>query len=283
MPAGSSPSGVPDGADASRLAARELGSAVAAARESSGLRVEQVAEATRIRATLVRAIESGDFAPCGGHVYARGHLRAIATALGTDAAAFLDAYDKLSGQTDTVLRTASDEDRVEAEPMALAGLRGQRHRPASGWLIAAVAAAAVLAVGIGFSVVRGGTAPSDHRAAPTVSRSAQQPQPQPSEPSRPAASQTVAYAGVNVTVNVHDGNSWVHATDETGAVVFQGTLAAGQTKDFHAAERLKFVFGYAPAVNLVVNGKSIGQPPANSSEVATVSIDSNTATTGQLG
>ena len=50
--------------------ARPLGAALAAAREQRGLSVEDVAAATRIRATIIRAIEADDFAACGGAVYA---------------------------------------------------------------------------------------------------------------------------------------------------------------------------------------------------------------------
>lgn len=284
MPAGSSPQGVSGGPDAGAERARELGRTIAAAREAAGLSLEQVAEATRIRTTLVREIEAGNFAPCGGHVYARGHLRAIATAIGVEGAPFLAAYDELSGQTDTSARIAVGADRIEAEPMALGGLPGERRHHASGWLIAAVGAAAILAVGIGVSVVQGGDGGGPAAVQVQTSSGASQPPGQTSnEPVRPTAPQTVAYAGVNVLVNVNGGACWVHAVDESGAVVFQGTLTSGQAKEIHAAQQLKFIFGNAPAVTLVVNGKSIGQPPSNSSQVSTVSIDANTATTGQLG
>jgi cytoskeleton protein RodZ len=284
MPAGMPPKGVSGGPDVSAERARALGSAVAVARENAGLSIEQVAEATRIRATLIRAVEAGDFAPCGGHVYARGHLRAIAAVLDVDGAAFLADYDELSGQTDTAVRKAPAGDRIESEPMALGGLRGEHRRPASGWLIAAVAAAAVLAGGIGLSVFRGGDggSPSALDISPSTSVTTGPSRPG-SESPRPSVSQTVAFAGVNVVVNVTGSASWIHAVDENGTLVFQGTLAAGQTKELHGAQQLKFVFGNAPAVSLVVNGKSIGQPPANSSQVANVTIDANTATTGQLG
>ena len=275
--------GAESGADSGREAAVALGQALAAARESAGLSVDQVADTTRIRTTLIRSIEAGRFGPCGGHVYARGHLRSIAAAIGVPAQPFIDDYDALSGQTDTVVRTAPAKDRYQSSPVGLSDLGGKRRAPASGWLIAAVAAAAVLALGIGISVVRGGGGggPAALDAAPSTSVSS--PGGGRSDAPTPSVSQTIAYAGVNVVVNITGSPCWVYATDETGAVVFQGTLASGQVKEVHAAERLKFVFGNAPAVTLVVNGKSIGQPPANSSQVATVSIDANTATTGKLG
>ena len=61
-----------------------LGSELAAAREALGLSIDEVAARTRIRGTLIQAIEQDDFAPCGGAVYARGHIRSIAHAVGID-------------------------------------------------------------------------------------------------------------------------------------------------------------------------------------------------------
>ena len=53
-----------------------VGQMVARARTSAGLTVAQVADTTRIRATLVSAIEQDDFRLCGGEVVgplATGH------------------------------------------------------------------------------------------------------------------------------------------------------------------------------------------------------------------
>jgi cytoskeleton protein RodZ len=51
-----------------------VGAVLAEARTARGLSVEDVAASTRIRATLVRAIENDDFSRSGGAVYARGHI-----------------------------------------------------------------------------------------------------------------------------------------------------------------------------------------------------------------
>ena len=63
-----------------------IGQTLIAARERAGMSVEQIAEATRIRQTLVRAIEHDDYGLCGGDFYARGHIRTIAGAIGLDPA-----------------------------------------------------------------------------------------------------------------------------------------------------------------------------------------------------
>jgi Helix-turn-helix domain len=70
-----------------------IGGALAGARSEAGLTVDQVSERTRIRATIIRAIERDDYAVCGGNFYARGHIRAIARVVGTDPAPLIEQYD----------------------------------------------------------------------------------------------------------------------------------------------------------------------------------------------
>src|SRR3954451_5646449 len=69
-----------------------LGSALRSAREARGLEVADVARAINLRETVVRAMERDDFSLCGGHVYARGHLRAFAKQVGLAPAPLLATY-----------------------------------------------------------------------------------------------------------------------------------------------------------------------------------------------
>lgn len=70
-----------------------IGGALAEARSEAGMTVDQVSERTRIRSTIIRAIERDDYAVCGGDFYARGHIRAIARVVGTDPAPLIEQYD----------------------------------------------------------------------------------------------------------------------------------------------------------------------------------------------
>ena len=74
------------------------GATLAASRQRSGLSIEDVAAATRIRATMVRAIEKDDYELCGGEVYARGHIRSIAHVVGADAEGVVAAFDRRYGR-----------------------------------------------------------------------------------------------------------------------------------------------------------------------------------------
>src|ERR1700739_258184 len=50
-----------------------------------------------IRETIIRPIDQGDFSPCGGDFYARGHIRSIAGVVGTDPAPLIREYDEEHG------------------------------------------------------------------------------------------------------------------------------------------------------------------------------------------
>lgn len=70
-----------------------IGEALAGARGQAGLTVADVSEQTRIRQGLIRDIEGDNFAGCGGDFYARGHIRSIARAVGTDPEPLIEEYD----------------------------------------------------------------------------------------------------------------------------------------------------------------------------------------------
>jgi hypothetical protein len=71
-----------------------IGGALATARGEAGLTLDQVSERTRIRVTIIRAIERDDYSMCGGDFYARGHIRAIARVVGTDPVPLITEYDE---------------------------------------------------------------------------------------------------------------------------------------------------------------------------------------------
>jgi len=67
------------------------------ARVERGISLEDLAQATKLRASILAAMESDDFSHCGGTVYARGQLRAIAPVLGIDPDDLVDAFDRELG------------------------------------------------------------------------------------------------------------------------------------------------------------------------------------------
>jgi hypothetical protein len=70
-----------------------VGEALTGARNQAGLSVEELSERTQIRGTVIRSIEQDDYEACGGDLYVRGYVRAIAGAVGLDAQSLIDEYD----------------------------------------------------------------------------------------------------------------------------------------------------------------------------------------------
>ncbi|WP_433340433.1 helix-turn-helix domain-containing protein [Streptomyces sp. CA-253872] len=235
-----------------------LGETLRQARAKAGLRVEDLSASTRIRVPLVQAIENDDFSQCGGTVYARGHLRALARAVGLDPEPLLARYDAEHGGGASLPTPAAP--LFEAER-----IRPDRRRP--NWTAAMVAAIVAVVAFVGFTVVSGGDepagtkrhaaegAPATHSASPSPSASPSE-SPSPADPSESAVA-AVPADKVTVKLSVPERRSWVSVKDHTGRSLFDGVLEQGQHKTFTDAEQVDLVLGDAGAVRVYVNGKPI--------------------------
>jgi hypothetical protein len=70
-----------------------IGDTLAQARHQAGLTVAQVSQRTRVRETIIRGIEGGDYSACGAGFYARGYIRIIAQEVGADPEPLIREYD----------------------------------------------------------------------------------------------------------------------------------------------------------------------------------------------
>ena len=92
-----------------------VGETLTEARYQAGLSVDELSERTKIRGTVIRSIEHDDYEACGGDLYVRGYVRAIAGAVGIDAQPLIREYDQERA-------TARPSGRT-ARPAARHGLR----------------------------------------------------------------------------------------------------------------------------------------------------------------
>lgn len=245
-----------------------IGKALAGARHKAGLTIDQVSSATRVRQTIVREIEQDEFGLCGGDFYARGHIRAIATAVGLDPAPLLAEFDQ---QHDPVVTGPKAREVFESE-----AVRPERRGP--NWS-AAMAGVLLLVVVYGvahfiagydsrpqtpvagndfFGTVSPSPLPS---AARSLSPSAG---PSPAVSTAPVPLPTgeavaqLPQDKVVVRLRVEGGSSWLRVTNSSRKQLFEGTLANGEIQDFQDDEQLQFVVGNAAAVRLIVNGRDLG-------------------------
>ncbi|MFE6470407.1 helix-turn-helix domain-containing protein [Streptomyces rochei] len=249
---------VPDEADdAPREPGPSVGRALQQARIAAGLTVDDISTATRVRIAIVHAIEADDFAPCGGDVYARGHIRTLAKAVGLDPAELVAQFDADHGGRPAPTPAAP---LFEAER-----IRPERRGP--NWTAAMVAAIVAVIGFVGFSFVKGGDdggneASVAEGAQPSAGESASasakpkkpaDPKPEPSDSAIAAAPRDK----VTVKVTAADGRSWISAQDHNGRLLFDDILERGDSKTFQDSEKVKLVLGDAGAIELYVNGKKI--------------------------
>jgi cytoskeletal protein RodZ len=79
-----------------------IGATLAAARRRAGLTVGEISQRTRVTEPIIRGIEQDDYAACGGDFYARGHIRAIARAVGEDPVPLIDEFDSTWGSAQEI-------------------------------------------------------------------------------------------------------------------------------------------------------------------------------------
>ncbi|MFE0177403.1 helix-turn-helix domain-containing protein [Streptomyces sp. NPDC059002] len=234
-----------------------IGHVLQQARIDAGLTVDEVSSSTRVRIPIVHAIEQDDFSRCGGDVYARGHIRTLARAVGLDPAPLLAQYDEGHGghpPAPTPAAPLFEAERIRSEP----------RRP--NWTAAMVAAIVAVIGFVGFTAFSGGDDGDGSKSVaegstPTPTKPTQKPKPnKPADP-KPDPSDS-AIAGVprdKVTVKVAaaDGRSWISAKDHNGRTLFDGVLEQGQDKTFQDKQKIDLVLGDAGAIELYVNGKQV--------------------------
>jgi cytoskeletal protein RodZ len=232
-----------------------IGRVLAEARRAAGLTVDEVSARTRVRVPIVHAIEEDDFSRCGGDFYARGHLRALAQAVGADGEDLVVRYDAVHGHepVQVVPSAALEAKRIKMGP----------GRP--NWTAAMVVAIVAVIVLIGFNLVSGSTtkavtgaasSPLPSAAASTGGSPTASVQP----PAPPSTAPIAAAPADKVTVKVvgEGGSSWVSAVDGDGKSLFQNNLDDGKDQTFTDPKQIKLVIGNAAAVHLYVNGKDLG-------------------------
>ena len=87
-----------------------VGESLTEARYQAGLTIDELSERTKIREAVIRSIEDDDYEACGGDLYVRGYVRAIAGAIGIDAQPLIRDYDAGRG------RRGGTRQRVRAGP-----------------------------------------------------------------------------------------------------------------------------------------------------------------------
>jgi cytoskeletal protein RodZ len=243
-----------------------IGETLADQRREAGLTITQVSSQTRIRETVIRAIERDDFTHCGGNFYARGHIKGIARVVGLDPEPLIREYDEEHGGAPHAMPAAQALE--PAIPIRF------RERRSPNWSLAmAIALVLVLAYGVVRAVGGGGEGHDVVQpAARAPATASQTPRPTPSA----SHSDSVALAPpTDVTVRIKAKlTTWINIRDNKGKQLFSGLLRRGEAKEWTARKRIRVVLGNAGGVSLIVNGKSLGSPGVDG-QVLRVAFDPN--------
>jgi cytoskeletal protein RodZ len=215
-----------------------IGETLADARRQAGLTITEVSRETRIRESIIRGIEQGDFSACGGDFYARGHIRSIAGVVGADPVPLISAYDAEHGPPGMI--RAADV----FEPSTPIKIR-ERRSPSLSMIVAVV----LIAI-IGFGAYRlvsnhGGGKPA---AAPTRHATAS---------AKPAAHPTPTPTSSEVVIQLTaNEDCWVQLTSVSdSAQIYMGVIPAGSSRTWTEKKAVDVRLGNPGGVVLTVNGK----------------------------
>ncbi|MFM7499714.1 MAG: helix-turn-helix domain-containing protein [Actinomycetota bacterium] len=228
----------------SDLSDRSIGLDLLAARNAAGLSLEQVAEKTKLRSSLVAALERNDFSLCGGDVYARGHIRVLANLYRIDSTYLLELFDKEFGVAETAL-----DDLAQATSLNL-----DRRITVSWKSLSGVAAVGLLAAVVVSNQLTSApeniTAPQSNSERASTSASPNQSE------SLPAVASVDE--GVTVRLTVVKSYSWISVTAADGSSLFTGQIEKGEVREFTDPQVLRLVIGNAGAVSINENGADRG-------------------------
>jgi cytoskeletal protein RodZ len=242
-----------------------IGDTLAEARRQAGLTITQVSQQTRIRESIVRAIEQGDFSPCGGHFYARGHIRSIAEVVGVDPVPLIREYDEEhppgSMRASQIFEPATPIKIREPSNLHLGR-------------VLAVALLAVIGFGAYHVVSTRGAKPSATATA-TVRPAATA---KPKVTTKPVTHKAPRNEAVIKLTAIAD--CWVGFNSPTGASLSQITIPAGQTRTWDEKHPVSMVIGNPRGVKLTVNGKA---EQMNTVQVVTLSVNPSSKTPVKVG
>jgi transcriptional regulator with XRE-family HTH domain len=235
-----------------------IGETLAEARRQAGLTITQVSQRTRIRESIIRGIEQGDFSACGGDFYARGHIRSIAGAIGIDPAPLIKEYDAEHGTPGGI--SAADV----FEPATPIRIR-ERRSPSLSMIVIVVLLGIIGYSAYHLSATRGGktaAAASVHATQrATALRAAPKPSPTPTHTPPPDV------ATIRLTASQ---NCWVLLTrTSSGSQIYMGEIPAGSSVSWKEKQPVTLELGNPPGVVLTVNGK---RESTNSPRVLTLNI-----------
>jgi cytoskeletal protein RodZ len=226
-----------------------IGESLAEARRQAGLSIDQVSQRTRVRAAIIRGIERDDYSSCGGDFYARGHIRSIARAVGTDPEPLIREYDATVGTQQPV---TVEQIFRPATPLRVREPRRRNWTAALGLVLLIVIGfgayhfIAGTRHGTGAPAASLGTGTAVHRHD---GHARQHP------PARPSAA-AAPYAHTTVVQLTAAEDCWVEFTTPGGGYLSQAYVTGGTSKSWTFGYAVDMRLGNPGGISLEVDGRN---------------------------
>ena len=241
-----------------------LGEVLSSARNAAQLSLEDLADATSIRAGLLGEMERNNFTHCGGDIYARGHLRNIAPKIGLEGNDLVELYNAQHSVESRSINEMLAENSIARVP--------QEKKNISWKVPAGFSLAIVLILAITQIVITNLNSDSPIKPATALSES---PSPAPESPSpsatatdqpSAAATSTPAAVGVSLSVSAARGNSLIDIVVD-GKHLFKGSLFQGESKSFEATTSISVYFSNPADLDVTLNGELLASLGGKNQEV----------------
>lgn len=254
-----------------------LGEELKRLRETRGLSLREVSDATHIGSRFLQAIESDNYSILPGGIFNRGFVRSYARYVGLDEEQALVLYNQqLEAQGGEAPRsTAPSWDGIDEEVSSPWGtialiviillLLSAGVYTAYRWFKGEDATSQI----VGTSPVPAVTASSSPEAnsspVPTPSDSASPtPTPEVSPTISPSPSPTVSPAppltgNLMVKIQIGENQCWLKVKSDANPAA-EGTLNPGDVREFSASEKMILSFGNAVGITATLNGRPMKLP-----------------------
>ena len=235
-----------------------LGASIRSAREAVGISLENLSATTNIRVGLLTEIEANNFEHCGGDIYARGHLRTLASVLGGDAIDWIAQFDEEHAATKRNIHEMLVENNVAKVP---------HEKKTLSWKVPASISLLVIVVVAIVQIVVTNTQQPNPIATPSISASASASvSPTESATVEASVSPTPVVSGVSLKVEATRGSSQVDFVVD-GKHLYKGPLLQGDFKEFTGEKSISIYFSNPAGLDVTLNGTLLSPLGGENQEV----------------
>ena len=226
-----------------------LGEFLQKAREDAGFSVDELAHIVNLRPGLIRAMESSDFLPCGGDTYARGHIRNICQATGSNAKELLAMYEAEHSVDSRSIHSQLVDNNAAA-------IRSE-NRKLSWKVLVGASLSVVLLIGVAqFALSAIESEPATTSMVVEEVEPSQTPTPSPTPSAAPTATTSTMTGELTLSISATRGNSNIDVVIG-GESVYKGPLFQGESKTFVGENSISIYLGNAGDLDLTLNGEKL--------------------------